>query len=51
MNFKNLATSIASAVINELIQVMIVEKMVASIKSGIEGISFSSFLPFDLDNF
>jgi hypothetical protein len=51
MNFKNLATSIASAVINELIQVMIVEKMVASIKSGIEGMSISSFLPFDLDNF
>ena len=51
MNFKNLATSIASAVINELIQVMIVEKMVASIKSGIGGISLSSFLPFDLDNF
>jgi len=50
LNFKNLATSIASAVINELIQVMIVEKMVSSIKSSIEGISFASFLPFDLDN-
>ena len=50
LNFKSLATSIASAVINELIQVMIVEKMVSSIKSSIEGISFSSFLPFDLDN-
>jgi hypothetical protein len=50
LNFKSLATSIARAVINELIQVMIVEKMVASIKSSIEGISFASLLPFDLDN-
>jgi methyl-accepting chemotaxis protein len=37
LDFKNLAMSVARAVINELIQVFIIEKMVSSIKGSISG--------------
>lgn len=52
LEFENLATSIARAVINELIQVFIVEQMVSSITSGISnlgniGKTISKLMDFD----